>query len=140
MTPILDSLDCLKIITFGNHLFGASVTSLNFHLKMPYLEFFEPVDTSLRHLFYLYSNLPKKHRELRSLYLKFQGQFETYGSGVKLLKGSVTRWINCEVCAIGHVIEKSGLYVEHLISCVVTTKNSIARATVEGKLKKLVDA
>ena len=37
-------------------------------------------------------------------------------------------------------IEKFGLYVEHLSSCVSTTKNSTARATVEGKLKKLVDA
>ena len=39
-----------------------------------------------------------------------------------------------------HVIEKLGLYVEHLNSCMVTTKNSTARATVEGKLKKLVEA
>ena len=107
---------------------------------MPCLEFFEPVDTSLTHLFYLYSNLPKKHRALKRLYLELQGQFETNGSDVKLLKGSVTRWINCKICAIGHVIEKYGLYVEHLNSCVVTTKNSIARATVEGKLKKLIDA
>ena len=38
-----------------------------------------------------------------------------------------------------HVIEKFGLYVQHLNSCLVTTKNSIVRATVEGKLKKLVD-
>ena len=33
-------------------------------------EFFEPVDTSLTHLSYLYSNSAKKHRELKSLYLK----------------------------------------------------------------------
>ena len=103
-------------------------------------EFFEPADTSLIHLFYLYSNSPKKHRKLKSLYLELQVQFEKYGSGVKLLKGSVAKWINYEICAMLHVIEKFGLYVQHLNSCLVTTKNSIVRATVEGKLKKLVDA
>ena len=40
---------------------------------------------------------------------------------------------------MGHVIEKFGLYIERLNRCVMTTKNSIAGATVEGKLKKLVD-
>ena len=38
------------------------------------------------------------------------------------------------------VIEKLGLYVEHLKSCMETTKKSPARGTVEGKLKKLVEA
>ena len=39
VTPILDSLDCSRIITLGYHLFGASVNTLNFHLKMPCLSF-----------------------------------------------------------------------------------------------------
>ena len=38
------------------------------------------------------------------------------------------------------VIEKFGLYLEHLNNCVATNKNSSAHSTVEGKLKKLVDA
>ena len=45
-----------------------------------------------------------------------------------------------KICTMEHVIEKLGLNVEHLNSCMVTTKNSTARATVEGKLKKLVEA
>ena len=97
----------------------------------------------MTHLFisnFSISNLSNKHRELKSLYLELHRQFEIYGSGVKLKKGSVTRWIDYKICAMDHVIEKFGLYVEHLDSCVVTTKNSIARATVEDKLKKLVDA
>ena len=38
------------------------------------------------------------------------------------------------------VIEKLGLYVKHLNSSMATTKKSPARGTVEGKLKKLVEA
>ena len=63
-----------------------------------------------------------------------------YGSSVKPLKGSVTRWMDYKTCVMEHVTEKLELYVEGLNSYMVTTKNSTARATVEGKLKKLVEA
>ena len=63
-----------------------------------------------------------------------------YGSSVKPLKGSVTRWMDYKIRSMDRVIEKLGLYVEHLNSCMATTKNSTARATVEDKLKKLVEA
>ena len=63
-----------------------------------------------------------------------------YGSSVKPLKGSVTRWMDYKIRAMERVIEKLSLYVEHLNSCMATTKNLTARATVEGKLKKLAEA
>ena len=63
-----------------------------------------------------------------------------YDSSVKPLKGSVTRWMYYKTCVMEHVTEKLELYVEGLNSYMVTTKNSTARATVEGKLKKLVEA
>ena len=63
-----------------------------------------------------------------------------YGSGVKPLKGSGTRWIDHNIRSMGGVIKKLWLYIEPLNSCVATTKNSTARATVEGKLRKFVDA
>ena len=122
------------------HLFVASVTALNFHWKIPCLSFLDPVDTSLTHLFYVYLNSSKKHRELKSLYMELRGQFEMYGSGVKSLKGSGTRWIDHNIRSMGGMIKKLWLYVEHLNSYVATTKNSTARATVEGKLRKFVDA
>ena len=62
-----------------------------------------------------------------------------YGSSVKPLKGSVTRWMNYKIRAMERVIEKLELYVEHLNSCMATTKNSTARSTVDAKLKKLVE-
>ena len=72
--------------------------------------------------------------------MELRGQFEMYGSGVKSLKGSGTRWIDHNIRSMGGMIKKLWLYVEHLNSYVATTKNSTARATVEGKLRKFVDA
>ena len=63
-----------------------------------------------------------------------------HGSCAKPLKGSETRWINHKIRVMERVIEKFGLYVEHLNSYVATTKNSTVHATVEGKLKKLAGA
>ena len=63
-----------------------------------------------------------------------------YGSSVKPLKGSLTRWMDYKICAMECVIEKLGLYEKHLNNCMVTNQNSTAHATVEGKLKKLVEA
>ena len=71
--------------------------------------------------------------------MELRGQFEMCGSGVKSLKGSGTRWIDHNIRSMGDVIKKLWLYVEHLNSYVTTTKNSTARATVEGKLRKFVD-
>ena len=73
-------------------------------------------------------------QELKSLYLELQEQFEMYGSSVRPLKGSVTRWMDCKICVMERVIEKLGLYAEHLNSCIVTTKNSTAHATVEANV------
>ena len=62
--------------------------SLNDALK----EFIEPVETSLRHLYYLYNISSKKHRELKSLHRELEGQFES--AGVRPLKGIGARWID----------------------------------------------
>ena len=63
-----------------------------------------------------------------------------HGSSIKPLKGSVTIWMDYKICRMERVIEKLGLYVKHLNSSMATTKKSPARGTVEGKLKKLVEA
>ena len=41
---------------------------------------------------------------------------------------------------MGHVVEKFGLYNQHLQNVISTTANAKARATPEGKYPKLVDA
>ena len=63
-----------------------------------------------------------------------------YGGGVKPVKSNGTRWIDQKVRAMGRVVEKFGLYVQHLKGTILTIKSSNDRATVQGKLNKLVDA
>ena len=66
------------------------------------------------HLFYLYKKLSKKHQELTNFYQLLEGQFEMYLTGVLSLKGTCTRWIDHKITAMGHFIEKFGLYTQHL--------------------------
>ena len=63
-----------------------------------------------------------------------------YGSGVKPLKGGGIRWIDHKLEAVGRLLEKFGLYVGHLKDSTSSAKNTAASATLQGKLKKLVDA
>ena len=97
---------------------------LELSLKDALKEFIEPVDTSLRHLYYLHMNSSKKHRELKSLYKELKGEFEMYGSGVKPLKALGKRWIDHKVRAMGRVVEKFGLYVQHLKDIIPTAKSA----------------
>ena len=113
---------------------------LELSIKDALKEFMEPVETSLVHLYYLYTKSSKKHRELKNLYKDMKGQFEMYGEGVKPLKGVGTRWIDHKIRAMGRLVEKFGLYVQHLRDIIPTTKNSKDRATLQGKLTKLVNA
>ena len=103
-------------------------------------EFLEPVDTSLLHLYYLYTKSSKRYRELKNLFKDLKDEFEMYGGGVKPVKSNGTRWIDHKVRAMGRVVEKFGLYVQHLKENIPTIKSSKDRATVQGKLNKLVDA
>ena len=113
---------------------------LELAIKDALQEFLEPVETSLLHLYYLYTKSSKKYRELKSLHQELKGQFEMYGNGVKPVKSNGTRWIDHKVRAMGRVLEKFGLYVEHLKKNIPTIKSANDRATVQGKLNKLVDA
>ena len=49
-------------------------------------------------------------------------------------------WINHKLRVMGRLLEKFGLYVGHLKDSSSSAKNSAARATMLGKLKKLMDA
>ena len=52
-----------------------------------------PIDESLLHLFSLYKNSSKKHRELKKLYQLMKDEFEMHGSEIKPIKSTGTRWI-----------------------------------------------
>ena len=96
-------------------------------------EFIEPVDISLMHLFYLHIKSSKKHQELKNFYHLLEGQFEMYSAGVRPLKATAKRWIDHKVAAMGRVIEKFGLYTQHLQHSIDTAKNSQDCKTLQGK-------
>ena len=61
-------------------------------LKDVLKENMDQVDTTLTHLYYLYTKSSKKHRELKNLYM-LKDEFEMYTSGVRPLKATCNRWI-----------------------------------------------
>ena len=113
---------------------------LELALKDSLKEFFDPVDESLRHLYYLYKNSSKKLRELKNLYPLLKDQYEMYGAGVKPDKATGTRWIDHKLRATQKVVDKYGLYTQHLQNVIADTSKQTDRATLEGKFKKLIDA
>ena len=87
-------------------------------------ELIEPVDTSLMHLFYLYKKSSKKHRQLNNFYHLLEGQLEMYSAGVRPLKATGKRWIDHKIAAMERIIEKFGLYTQHLQHSIETAKKS----------------
>ena len=63
-----------------------------------------------------------------------------FGDGVKPVKSTGTRWIDHRIRAMARVIDKFGLYTRHLHDFISREKNSKTKATVQGKLNKLLDA
>ena len=63
-----------------------------------------------------------------------------YSAGARPLKATGTRWIGHKIAAMGRVIEKFGLYTQHLQHSIDTAKNSKDRATLQGKFTKLIIA
>ena len=114
---------------FSHHLELALKDALNHYMEL--------VETSLMHLFYLYKQSSKKHREFKNLYELFQGQFEMFSTGVRSLKASGTQWIDHKIGAMGCLIEKFGLYTMHLQNVIAATRSSKDRSTLEGKFQKI---
>ena len=113
---------------------------LELALKDALQDFTKPVDESLMHLYYLYHKSSKKLRELKSLFKDIKKDFEMFGDGVKPVKSTGTRWIDHRIRAMGRVVDKFGLYTRHLKDFISREKNSKVRATVQGKLTKMLDA
>ena len=63
---------------------------LELALKDSLKDCISPIDESLLHLFNLYKNLSKKHRELKNLHQLMKDEFEMYGGGIKPVKSTGT--------------------------------------------------
>ena len=67
-------------------------------------------------------------------------QFEMYGDGVRPTKATGTGWIDHKIRAIERVVDKYGLYCQHLQHAITDTRKSQDRASLQGKFNKPVDA
>ena len=63
-----------------------------------------------------------------------------YSAGVRTLKATGTRWIAHKIAAMGCVIEKFGLYTQHLQHSIDTAKKSQDCARLQEKFTKLINA
>ena len=63
-----------------------------------------------------------------------------YGSGVKPIRATGTRWIDHKLRAMQRTIDKFGLYTQHLQNIIADTSKVCDRATIQGKFNKLIDS
>ena len=67
-------------------------------------------------------------------------QYEFLGDGVRPVKATGTWWINHKLRAIEQLVDKSGLYCQHIQHAIPEIKNSKDRATLQDKFEKLINA
>ena len=113
---------------------------LELAIKDALKEFIEPVEESLRHLFYLYTKSSKKFRKLKNVYHILQDEFDMYGLGIKPVKSTGTRWIDHKLRAMERLVEKFGLYTQHLENVLESIRSSKDKAILQGKFNKLIDS
>ncbi|XP_074626738.1 zinc finger protein 862-like [Acropora palmata] len=76
--------------------------------------YFKKVDEVLLRLYYLYENSPKKLRGLKELHLAYKDTFQFAEGSVKPKRASGTRWISHKLAALKLLVDKFGLFIQHL--------------------------
>ena len=67
-------------------------------------------------------------------------EFEMYGDGVKPVKATGTRWIDHRMRAMQRLVDKYGLYCQHLQHAIPEMMGAKDSTMLKGILKKLIDA
>ena len=102
---------------------------------------FDDIDQMLLQMYYLYERSPKKIRELQEIYDKYKDILEFDEGGLKPLRASGTRWIAYKVEATKLVLDKYGLFINHLKQMSVDRSyTSTDRAKFIAWLRKWQDA
>ena len=60
-------------------------------------------------------------------------QYQFHGDGVRPVNATGTRWIDHKLCAIEQLVDKFGLYCQHIQHTVPKIKISNDRATLPSK-------
>lgn len=99
--------------------------------------YFKEVDEVLLRLYYLYEKSPKKLRGLYELHLAYKETFEFLENSVKPKRSSGTRWISHKLAALKILVDKFGIFIQHLetLSCDKSVK-SADQAKFKGYVKK----
>ena len=104
---------------------------LELPLKDSLKYYLSPIDESFLHLFSLYKNLSKKHRELKNLYQVMKDEFEIYGGEIKPVKPTSTGWIDHRIRAMQCLVDKCRLYCQHLQHTIPETKKTKNRSILQ---------
>ncbi|XP_041376382.1 zinc finger protein 862-like [Gigantopelta aegis] len=75
---------------------------------------FQKVDNMLLRLYYLYHKSPKKLQELKTLHNLVKDTFEFEEGSLKPKRACGTRWISFKLSALRMVLDKYGVYMQHL--------------------------
>ena len=67
-------------------------------------------------------------------------QYEFHGDGVRPVKATGTRWIDHKLRAIERLVDKFGLYCQHIQLAIPEIKNSKDHAILRGKFEKSIHA
>ena len=99
--------------------------------------YFKEVDECLLRLYYLYEKSPKKMRGLEELYNSYKQCLEFVEGSLKPKRASGTRWILHKVCALKLLVDKFGIYMQHIesLSCDNSVKQK-DQAKLRGYLRK----
>ena len=100
--------------------------------------YFKEVDELLLRLYHLYENSPKRLRGLYELHTAYKQTFEFEEGSVKPKRATGTRWISHKLGALKILVDKLGLFIQHLetLSCDKSVKPT-DQAKVERLPKKM---
>ena len=66
-------------------------------------------------------------------------EFVMYGDDIKPVKATGTYWIDHRMRAMQRLVDKYGLYCQHLQHAIPETKCAKDHTKLKGKFKKLID-
>jgi len=94
--------------------------------------YFIEIDDCLLKLYYLYEKSPKRLRSLQELSNIYKDSLEFVEGSVKPKHASGTRWIIHKLNALKVLIDKFGIFIQHLESC---SSDTSVKADDQAKLK-----
>ena len=99
--------------------------------------YFKEIDDCLLKPYYLYEKSPKRLRSLQELSNIYKDSLEFVEGSMKPKRASGTRWITHKLNALKVLVDKFGIFIQHLESC--SSDKSVKaddRAKLKGYLRK----